>query len=158
MIVPWNVIGKKSGIKAGIVVSVLCFVQISGCTRESIRIAIEAQRRADQVQQAVYDRQHEALCILLYRDMLSRLGETGAPVSMAQRVVINEVWNERDLLEFWAVQQERSRALRLVGVDAMLASNQSIVDLLIKSVESRMKRIELKVAESAGATMSTVEP
>ncbi len=124
-----------------------------GCSRESLRVAIETQRRADQVQQAVFDRQHEALCILLYRDLLTRLETTEAELSPAQRQALNEVWNDRDLVEFWAVQQERARALRTLGVDAKLFSDQSVVDLLLKSIETHTERamqgLGVRAAEQA---------
>jgi hypothetical protein len=110
------------------------------CTRESTRVAIETQRRADDVQQVVFDRQHEALCILLYRDLLRRLEPAGSGWSPAQQEALNDIWNERDLIEFWAIQNERARALRLAGVDAKLFADQSIVDLLWKSIETRMDR------------------
>lgn len=129
-----------------------------GCTRESLRIAMESQQRADQVQQAVFERQHEALRVLLYRDLLRRLGDTSVAASPAQREAINDVWNERDLLEFWAVQQERARALRLVGVDAKLAGEQSIVDLLIKSTEARLDRVAQRAASQAGAALGEKVP
>jgi hypothetical protein len=124
---------------------------IGGCTRESVRVALEAQRRADQVQQAVFAQQDESLRILLFRDLVSRLEAAGRPVSEADRAALNEVWNERDLVQFWAVQNERAQALRIAGVDAKLASDQAIVDLLIKSIEARAKRVEQKVVEQVAA-------
>ena len=131
---------------------------LCGCTRESVRVAIETQRRADKVQQTVFDRQHESLRVLLYRDLIRRLEETGLQIAEPQRAVLNEIWNERDLLEFWAMQQERSRVLRLVGVDAKLASDQSIVDLLIKAAEARADRVTQHLAAQAGASAVVVEP
>jgi hypothetical protein len=113
-------------------------------------VALETQRRADTVQQTIFDRQHEALCILLYRDLLRRLEGAGLRPNDAQRAVINEVWNERDLVEFWAVQHERAKALRLLGVDAKLYSDQSAVDLLLKSIAARVARGEQALAAEAG--------
>jgi hypothetical protein len=133
---------------------VLCAAMIGawgGCTAESLRVALETQRRADQVQQAVSDAQHEALRILLYRDLLARLEGAGPGLSDEQRAAVGQAWNERDLLEFWAVQEERGRALRLAGVDAKLAGDQSVVDLLIKALERRVDRVTEAVAERAGA-------
>ena len=128
-------------------------VAASGCTRESLRVAIETQQRADQVQQAVFEQQHEALCVLLYHDLLNRLEQAGAELDEEQRAAVNEAWNQRDLLEFWQVQQERARALRLVGVDAKLAGDQSTVDLLIKAVQTRVDRVEEHVAEVVGQSV-----
>lgn len=122
-----------------------------GCTRESLRVALEAQHRADRVHQAVFDRQHEALCILLYRDLQRRLAETGTPLSDPQRAALNAVWNDRDLVEFWALQHERAAALRLLGVDAKLYADQSIVDLLWKATEAKWSRAQ------RGPVAATVE-
>lgn len=126
-------------------------ILFGGCTRESLRVAIETQQRADLVQQAVFDRQHEGLRIFLYRDLVRRLEQAGVELSEAQRSVINDVWNERDLIEFWHMQHERSRALRMIGVDAMLYSDQSIVDLLWKSLSAKLDRVKQGLAGVAGA-------
>jgi hypothetical protein len=129
-----------------------------GCTRESVRIALETQRRADDVQQAVFARQHEGLCVLLYHDLVRRLSDRGLEMSEAQRAALNDAWNDRDLIEFWTVQQERARALRLVGVDAKLASDQSVVDLLIKAVETRFDRVQQHLASQAAAALAPHAP
>lgn len=135
----------------------LASLAASGCSSESLRVALETQRRADQVQQGVFDRQHEALRILLYRDLVSRLEARGAELSPAQRAALNEIWNDRDLIEFWAVQHERAKALRIVGVDAKLFSDQSIVDLLVKSVEARVDRANQGLAAHAGRQVAAPE-
>lgn len=122
----------------------------AGCTGESLRVALAAQQRADQVQQAVFERQHEALRVLLYRDLCGRLEQDGAALGDAQREALNEIWNDRDLVEFWLVQHERAKALRLVGVDAKLYSDQSIVDLLSKSLLSKAARAKEGLAACAG--------
>jgi hypothetical protein len=132
--------------------SVMVAAVCGGCTRESLRLALDAQRRADEVQQAVFERQNESLRILLFRDLVSRLERQGRPVSEAERTALNELWNERDLLEFWTVQNERARALRITGVDAKLASDQSVVDLLIKSIEARADRVEQSAVERFAAS------
>ncbi len=126
-----------------------------GCTSESLRVALEAQQRADSVQQTVFDRQHEGLRILLFRDLLRRLDERGASLNAEQVAAVNAAWNERDLVEFWAVQHERARSLRLAGVDAKLYSDQSILDLLWKSLSAKAERLEQGIASHAGAS---VEP
>ena len=123
----------------------------TACTRESTRIAIESQRRADEVQQAVFDRQHEALGVLLYRDLVRGLEADGASLTAEQRAVANAAWNDRDLVEFWALQNERARALRLAGVDAKLYSDQAMIDLLWKSVEARMDRVNEGLAADVAA-------
>ena len=130
-----------------------------GCSRESTRLAIEAQRRADQVQQTVFDRQHEALCVLLYRDLLHRLETAEGQLLAEQRELLSQVWNDRDLIEFWAVQNERAKALRLLGVDAKLFSDQSVVDLLWKSLQARADRARQGLAAyAAELAVEATEP
>jgi hypothetical protein len=132
---------------------------LAGCTPESLRVALETQRRADEVQQGLFDRQHEGLRILLYRDLVTKLAAADGGLSTAQRALINAAWNERDLIEFWAVQYERSKALRLIGVDAKLYADQSIVDLLLKSLEATADRARQAFANAAaGQAASTSEP
>jgi len=140
----------RAGFLVGLVVACAGVVAVAGgCTRESLRAALESQRRADLVQQAVFDRQHEALCILLYRDLQRRLAETGTPLSDPQRAALNAVWNDRDLVEFWALQHERAAALRLAGVDAKLHADQSVVDLLWKSLAVKWSRVRRGPAAAA---------
>lgn len=153
----------RAGIALGLMVTCAGVVGLAGgCTRESLRVALETQHRADQVQQAVFDRQHEALCILLYRDLQRRLAETGTMLSDAQRAALNAVWNDRDLVEFWALQQERAAALRLAGVDAKLYADQSAVDLLWKSLETKWSQarhgLAAAVVERAVAGAEAARP
>lgn len=135
------------------VAAVLAVIGLSGCTRESLRVALAAQQRADQVQQTVFERQHQALCLLLYRDLQRRLEQAGGPLVPMQRSALNEVWNERDLVEFWRVQHERAKALRLIGVDAKLCSDQSIVDLSYKSLSAKVERAKQGMAAYAGRAL-----
>jgi hypothetical protein len=131
----------------------------SGCTRESVRIALESQRRADEVEETVVQRQHEALCVLLYRDLQQRLSSDGVKLDAAQRTALSAVWNDRDLLEFWLIQHERTKALRLVGVDMKLAADQSVLDLLVKQLEVRGGRVEQGLAvEAASRAVEAVAP
>jgi len=124
-----------------------------GCTAPSEHVALAAQRRATEVQQAVADRQHAALRVLLYRDLLRRL-EADRRLTEAQRTALSEVWNDRDLLEFWQLQFERANALRLVGVDAKLFADQSPVELLIKAVETKADRVQTGLAAAAGKELT----
>lgn len=133
------------------ILSALGLLALPACTAESTRLALQTQRRADDVQQALFERQQDGLRALLFRDLQRRLEQNGAPLAPAQLAALNSAWNERDLLEFWAVQQERARALRLVGVDAKLFGDQSIVDLLVKSVAARADRAAQGLAAAAGA-------
>ena len=144
-------VSQLRGLACGAVLAAL--ISSSGCTRESLRVALTAQQRADQVQQAVFERQHEALCILLYRDLQRRLENAGASLSPAQRSALNEVWNDRDLVEFWSVQHERARALRMIGVDAKLYSDQAVIDLLYKSLAAKAARAKQGLAAEAGSSL-----
>jgi len=123
-------------------VAVISVLLAGGCTRESLRVALTAQQRADQVQQAVFDRQHESLCVLLYRDLKSRLERAGQTLTAEQRSALNEVWNERDLIEYWLTQHERAKALRMVGVDTKLYAEQSPLELLYKRLKMKAGRAE----------------
>jgi hypothetical protein len=141
-------VSQLRGLACGVALAAV--ISSTGCTRESLRVALTAQQRADQVQQAVFERQHEALCILLYRDLQRRLENAGAPLSPAQRSALNEVWNDRDLVEFWSVQHERAQALRMIGVDAKLYSDQAVIDLLYKSLSAKVARLKHGLATFAG--------
>lgn len=125
-----------------------------GCTAESVRVALAAQQRADDVQQAVFEQQQAALRVLLYRDLVARLRVADGGVNEAEAAALNDVWNERDLLAFWAVQHERARALRIASVDAKLFAGQSVVDLLVKQLDVRTQRAEAGVASAVGAALS----
>lgn len=136
-------------------------LMLGGCTGESTRVALESQRRADVVQQAIFERQHDGLRVLLFRDTLRQLDEAGEPLAEEQRMVLNSAWNERDMVEFWALQNERAKALRLIGVDAKLFGDQSVIDLLVKAVERRVDRVEQAVVEAtarAAAERATTRP
>lgn len=121
-----------------------------GCTRESVRQALEVQQRANEIQQAVFDRQHDGLRVLLFRDLEARLSLAGVELSEPQQAVLNQAWNDRDLIEFWSVQQERSKALRVAGVDAKLYADQSLIDLLLKSADAKSDRARQGVAHELG--------
>ncbi len=129
---------------------VLIPLAVGGCTRESVRIALQTQHRADDVQQAVFEQQHEAVCVLLYRDLAHRLEAEGVPLTSGQRAALNAAWNDRDLAELWARQYERASALRVAGVDAQLVAQQSIVDLLWKGLDARAQRAKQALAGAAG--------
>lgn len=129
----------------------------AGCSQESLRVALRAQQRADDVQQAVFDRQHEALCVLAYRDLVHELEVAGTPLTDAQRAVLNAAWNTRDLVEFWALQHERACALRIAGVDAQLAGQQSIVDLLAKQLAARADRVNAGLAAAAAEAIQNTD-
>lgn len=128
----------------------VCAALVAGCTAESTRLALQTQQRADDVQQHIFDSQQQALRTFLFGHLVGKLAAADAPLDDRQRGLLNDAWNERDLLEFWAVQNERARALRRVGVDAKLFGEQAIIDLMIKAIESRAARIETAQAAAAG--------
>lgn len=134
------------GCGAAVVLGVLSV----GCTGDSLRVALASQRRADEVQRAVFDAQHTAVRMLLYRDLVGKLEGTEGALSASQKAALNEAWNERDLAEHWAVQFERASALRLIGVDAKLFADQSPVDLLIKSVKAKADRVQAATEGGTG--------
>lgn len=144
-----DALGWTAAASVGVVLLLALVTATGGCTAESTRIALAAQRRADEVQQALFDRQQAGLRAMLFRDTLSRMATDDAPLTQAQRTALNVAWNERDLLEFWAVQFERSKALRMIGVDAKLFASQSPVDLLMKGLDTRLRRIESGLAAHA---------
>ncbi len=127
---------------------------IGGCTQESTRIAIETQRRVDDVRQTLFENQHESLKILLFRDTLSRLADAGEPLNDHQVTRLNDAWNLRDRFEFWHIQNERAANLRRIAVDAKLYSEQSIVDLLTKSLLRKLDRAEDGLAAWFGGSLS----
>ncbi len=126
-----------------------------GCTNESVRVALETQQRANRVQQAVFERQQDGLKVLAFRDLVRKLDTLGEPLTQRQVGALNQAWNERDLMEFWAIQNERAGALRLIGVDAKLYADQSIVDLLWKSIAAKADRAEQAIAAEIGARLPT---
>jgi hypothetical protein len=114
--------------------------------------------RANEVQETLFERQHDGLKVLLFRDVLRRVADAGDATD-EQQAVLNQAWNERDLLEFWAIQQERAKALRLLGVDAQLYSQQSMLDLLVKSIETRARRLEQAAVRAAlPSAMAPAQP
>ncbi len=121
---------------------------IAGCSSDALRVAVASQRRANDVQQAVFDRQHSALRVLAYRDLVGKLEDAGGVLNAEELQVLNAAWNDRDLFEFWAVQNERAHALRTMGVDAQLFADQSIVDLWIKALEERADCIDAALSET----------
>jgi len=135
--------------------SALVVLAMAGCSPQSLRLALESQRRADAVQQTVFARQHQALCILLYRDLLRRLAESGVELTPARRAAIGAAWNDRDLVEFWSWQYERARALRMIGVDGRLFSQQSTAELLWKYATAQADRARTGMMEEVAGTCGT---
>lgn len=104
-----------------------------GCSDPSLKIAIQAQRRADDISEFIFQQQHDGLVMYLFRDLSGKLATGEEPLSDEQYNTLNLAWNERDLIEHWAIQHERAKALRNIGVNSRLYGEQSIIDLIGKS-------------------------
>lgn len=122
---------------------------LSGCSDPSLKIAIQSQQRADEIQNFLFQQQHDGLVMYLYRDLASELASEEPPLSRDQLATLNSAWNERDLIEHWAIQHERAKALRHIGVNTRLYSQQSIVDLIGKSVSQRTSTVNAALAGQA---------
>lgn len=123
----------------------------AGCTRESLRVALAAQQEANRVDRAVAERRHDALRVLLFRDAVRRLEAEVGPLGSTAVQALSDIWNDRDLMEFWLVQDERAAALRTAGVDAKLYSDQSMVDLLAKNLSAKAGHAESGLAQVIAA-------
>jgi len=132
-----------------IVVLLLTALLLAGCSRTSIKLAIENQQRADDVAEHIVDQQHEALKILLFRDTAAKLA-AGADVTET----LNQAWNDRDRFEFWRVQYERAKMVRFVGVDLALYANQAVFDLFWKAIQERIQTGKQAIAAAAGAALT----
>lgn len=126
------------------------FALIGGCTAPSVRAALEIQRRAGDVDEFIFDAQHDALKVLLFQRATAELEDAGDAHARAE--ALNIAWNDRDLFELWRVQHERAKTLRLIGVDLKLFADQSILDLLIKRIEQVAQQVKQRIAAQAGAT------
>jgi len=117
-----------------------------GCSDPSLKIAIASQRRADEVDDFLFQQQHDGLVLYLYRDLAHQLATDQTPLSQTQLDTLSAGWNERDLIEHWALQHERAKALREVGVNTRLYSQQSMVDLIGKSFGQRLSTAKAAIA------------
>jgi hypothetical protein len=131
----------------------ILLVTLSGCTAESTRLAIQNERKANAVDMALYEREHQGLSVYIFRDTVAQMKESGG-LNAQQIAILNNAWNDRDLLEFWAVQKDRIMALRREGVEAKLYSDQSMIDLLIKQLELKFDRVKPAIAAAFGESMT----
>lgn len=145
-------------IHKSLAVAVLTLLIGAGCTPTSVKVALTSQARADDVQNTVVQNYHHAVKVLLFRDTLAKLN--AASTSDARQVVLNKAWNERDLFEWWMLQYERASALRVIGVDSKLYADQSIFDLLYKSLTEKVETMMEVTPKTNGLHPSTqpVEP
>jgi hypothetical protein len=129
-----------SWIPAGIIVLILAWGiwMLAGCTATSTKLAIAGSERSDEIRTAVVERQHRSLKILSFRATLAKLNR--AATDEERTAILNDAWNDRDLFEFWLVQDTLARALHYATVDAKLAASQSMFDLLIKDICNRAEK------------------
>lgn len=125
-------------------------LSLGACTPASVRVALDAQRRADAVSEHIFEAQHDALTLLLFRETEAKLAAAGGD-DAARAEALNAAWNDRDLFELWRVQHERAKALRLIGVDLKLFADTSILELLLRQLEAAAGRIKQRIAADAGA-------
>lgn len=128
---------------------VLVGVCMTGCSNPSTKLALDGSKKADDTAEAIFTRQHDGLVLLLYRDTIAKLQAVGT-LNEKQHAVLNKAWNERNLIEFWALQNEKVKTLRLVTVYQKLYSDQSIIDLLLKSVMEKAQAAKAVIANVAG--------
>lgn len=112
---------------------IICLL-LCGCTSESTRIALEQSQRIENIQDTLVQNLHDTALLFMYRDFIDTIPE-------AEQLKFLEYNKNRDQLEFWMIQWERARALRLITLDSKLISNQSIIDLLIKRANLNQERI-----------------
>lgn len=112
-------------------------ILLGGCTAPSNTLAREGSARSDEVRSYVSSQQHRSLTILLFRETLAKLN--AAKSDEERTAILNQAWNDRDLFEFWRTQDLLAQFTHVATVDNYLTANQSIFDLLGKSVAKRLK-------------------
>ena len=106
-----------------------------GCTSASTKIALEASNRVTQIQDKIQENQNKALKWYIFQKLLTDIN--AAKTSDQVAALLNKAWQDRDLVEFWAVQWERARALHIIGVEAKLYSDEGILDLIWKQLSGK---------------------
>ena len=140
------------GVLLGLFVACLAATLICGCTATSTKLAMEGSTRSDAIRTAVSQRQHDGLKVLLYRDTLAKLNACKDDGERA--AALNAAWNDRDLIEFWATQDALARCLHVATVDAKLASDQAMLDLLLKDLARRAEKPLQAIDEYAAAKLA----
>jgi hypothetical protein len=139
---------------------IVCALVISqpACNSAMLQVAQEAQGRADAVQREVVDKQHGAICVLLFRDMLQRI-ETQTGFSNDElRTAMNDIWNERDVAEHWLVQNERAAALRMAAVDVPILGRPSWSEALGRQVVRELGNARAGAAAGAAEAIYGPKP
>lgn len=131
-----------------LLLTILC----GACTSESTRVAIATQSRADEVAQTIFDRQREAMRIYMYRWAKSEITTAVENKnSIAAAAILEKVFQDDDLHDFWLSQHERAKALRIAGVDSKLYADQGILNLLFGSIMRAIEKYEAAIAGSIAA-------
>lgn len=99
---------------------------VFGCASD--KVVQEARTTALKTRADVFERQHEALTVLLYQKTVNDL-----KLDEAQAELLKSSWEERRLMEFWNVQWERANAMEVV-VDEAIAAHQNSFVLLGKEL------------------------
>ena len=129
----------------------LCILVATGCTATSTTLAIAGSERSDEVRSFVTAEQHRSLTLLLFR-------ETAAAIELAQTAderaaVLDKAWNDRDLFEYWYLQDTLARALHYATVDAKLATSKSTIELIAKDFATHTQAPLQAVDEYAAARL-----
>ena len=118
-------------------VGAVAFFLLAGCTPTSTKLAIAGSERSDGVRSFVTAEQHRSLKVLLFRETLTKL--KAAQTDEVREAVLNDAWNDRDLFEFWYLQDCWARALHYATVDAKLASSKSMASLIAKDIAIKLQ-------------------
>jgi hypothetical protein len=130
---------------------IACSLLFAGCTAAATKTALDTQKRVNTIQETVYSNQAKSLKVLLYKNLVVQLERDGqALLNEKQKATLNQAWNDRDTIEWWSIQNERAKALRLVGVDSVLYDSQGIIDLMFKSLEEKWIDTKAGIAAVAG--------
>ena len=136
----------RCGGRVGIGLCIFGVLAAGGCTSESTRVAIETQRRADEVQQAVFERQHEALCLLLYRDLVRRPTSSPTDLPAEQRQALAKTDPAAYWEAFWPWRKDwdaRADAAAKVVTDSVSAEQARA-----KEIRQEAKEIETRATEA----------
>lgn len=128
---------------------------ICGCV--STQLAIDTQERCNAVAEQIVQNYDEGLRLYLFKAtdyVIAEAARESNPLKAEQ--ALNAYANQLDLVKFWAIQWEKCKTLRLVGVTSKLVESQSIVELLFKRVTLAIDKTSLPAP--APATSQPVTP
>jgi hypothetical protein len=126
------------GILAGLAITAILGTCIAGCTAPSNRMAGDASGRVDALRAGVFMRQNDALKILLFRQTLAKIN--AAKTDEERGAILNDAWNERDLIGWWGYQEILARCTQYATVDQYIAAQQGIFGLLAKDAARRWQK------------------